>query len=129
MNLSVSRYGLLAATALLLTATGCTTYLTPGAETGTVNPNELVFPDQSTAWQTSRKVYNQNDITQIKPGITKTDIYKILGTPHFREGLNAREWDYTLNYYDNNQDVKVGRYKIIFDGNGYAQEVYWQPVS
>lgn len=138
MNLSVYRYSLLAATAILFTATGCTWHVTPGAQKGSVDANDLVFPDESKAWQKHGKVVDQNDVAKIKVGTTKSEIYQLIGTPHFQEGFNAREWDYMLKFYDANNNVETCRYKIIFDDSYegilrkddfFATELYWQPES
>lgn len=145
MKKSVYRYSLLVTTALLFTVTGCTQknikptwYLTPGAQQGSVNSDDLVFPDPKKAWQKGGSIVNHNDIAKITAGTTKDEIYKLIGTPHFSEGFNAREWDYILKFYDTNQQIEVCQYKIIFN-NGYAgrlkddefrvSEVYWKPAS
>ena len=134
MNSSIYRSGLLAIT-LALIATGCSWHLTPGAEKGTVNANELVFPD---AWNNEGKIVTQESINSIKIGTTKDEIYQLIGTPHFSEGFNAREWDYILRYYDNNRNLKAVRYKVIFaddyagklaGGKFRVSEIYWDPIS
>ncbi len=144
MKKSVYRYSLLVTTALLFTA-GCTQknimptwHLTPGAQHGSVDANNLVFPDAQKAWQKGGTIATQDDIAKIKVGTTKDEIYKLIGTPHFSEGFNAREWDYILKFYDANNNVDIYQYKIIFD-NTYegrmrddefgATEFYWQPAS
>lgn len=145
MKKSVYQYGLLATTALLFTITGCTqknilptSHLTPGAQNGTVDANNLVFPDIRTAWQKGGTIVNHQDIAKIRAGTTKDEIYKLIGTPHFSEGFNAREWDYILKFYDANNKVETCQYKIIFN-NGYegrmrdgeftAADFHWQPAS
>ncbi len=137
MSSFIYRSGLLA-TAILLTATGCTWHVSPGAQHGSVNPDDLVFPDQNSAWQREGRIVEQNDVAKIKVGTTKNEIYKLIGTPHFQEGFNAREWDYILKFYDANQNVETCRYKIIFDDSYegvlrrdefFATETYWQPAS
>lgn len=136
MNSSIYRSGLLAIT-LALTATGCSWHLTPGAEKGAVNANELVFPDASKAWNNEGQIVTEESINSIKIGTTKDEIYQLIGTPHFSEGFNAREWDYILKYYDNNGDLKATRYKVIFadaypgklvGGQFRVSEIYQQPI-
>ncbi|WP_058369421.1 outer membrane protein assembly factor BamE [Psychrobacter sp. ENNN9_III] len=145
MKKSAYRYGLLATTALLFTVTGCTQknitptwHLTPGAQHGSVDANDLVFPDPNKAWQKGGSIVNHEDVANIQVGTTKDQIYQLIGTPHFSEGFNAREWDYILKFYDANQNVETCRYKIIFDDSYegilrkdefYATETYWQPAS
>lgn len=145
MKKNLSHYGLLATTALFLTVSGCaqknimpTWHLTPGAQKGSVNPDELVFPDLNKAWQKGGTIVNHQDIANIKEGTTKDELYKLIGTPHFSEGFNAREWDYILKFYNANNTVETCQYKIIFDDSYEGRmrddefgvtEVYWKPAS
>lgn len=145
MKKNLSHYGLLATTALFLTVSGCaqknimpTWHLTPGAQKGSVNPDELVFPDLNKAWQKGGTIVNHQDIAKIKVGTTKDELYKLIGMPHFSEGFNAREWDYILKFYNANNTVETCQYKIIFDDSYEGRmrddefgmtEVYWKPAS
>lgn len=137
MNLSTYTCGLLAS-AILLTATGCTWHVSPGAQHGTVSANDVVFTDESQAWQKSGKMVDQNDVAKIRVGTTKNEIYQLIGSPHFKEGFNAREWDYILKFHDANRNIETCRYKIIFgsdypgrvrSGEFRVTETYWQPAS
>lgn len=137
MNLSAYTSGLLAS-AILLTVTGCTWHVSPGAQYGTVNENDVVFSDESQAWQKSGKMVDQNDVAKIGVGTTKNEIYQLIGSPHFKEGFNAREWDYILKFHDANRNIETCRYKIIFgsdypgrvrSGEFRVTETYWQPAS
>lgn len=137
MNLSAYRCGLLA-TAILLSATGCTWHVSPGAQYGSVDANDLVFPEESKAWQKQGKLVVKNEVANIAIGTTKEEIYQLIGAPHFQEGFNAREWDYILKFSDTNQNIETCRYKVIF-GDDYqgkmlgdsfrVTETYWQPTS
>ncbi|MGM8897282.1 MULTISPECIES: outer membrane protein assembly factor BamE [unclassified Psychrobacter] len=145
MKKSAYRYGLLATTALLFAMTGCTQknitptwHLTPGAQHGSVDTDDLVFPDPNKAWQKGGSIVSQDDVAKIKVGTTKDEIYKLIGTPHFSEGFNAREWDYILKFYSTDDRVETCQYKIIFDDSYegrlrddefVATEFYWLPAS
>ncbi|OLF39141.1 outer membrane protein assembly factor BamE [Psychrobacter sp. Cmf 22.2] len=145
MKKSTYRYGLLATTALLFTVTGCTQknitptwHLTPGAQHGSVDANDLMFPDPNKAWQKGGSIVNHEDVANIQVGTTKDQIYQLIGTPHFSEGFNAREWDYILKFHSTDDRVETCQYKIIFDDSYegrlrndefFATEFYWQPAS
>lgn len=145
MKKSVYRYSLLATTALLFIVTGCsqknitpTWHLTPGAQHGSVDSSDLVFPDLNKAWQKGGSIVNHDAVASIKVGTTKDEIYQLIGTPHFSEGFNAREWDYILKFHDADNSVETCQYKIIFDNSYegrmrgdefFATEFYWQPAS
>ena len=63
----------------------------------------------------------------MRPGLTKDDIYKILGRPHYDEGMfGVREWDYVFNYRENGAN-KVCQFKVLFDSEMNAQNFYWYP--
>ena len=41
-----------------------------------------------------------DELDQMRPGLTKDDIYKILGRPHYDEGYGwCAEWDYLFHFY------------------------------
>ena len=41
-----------------------------------------------------------DELDQMRPGLTKDAIYKILGRPHYDEGMvGVREWDYLFHFY------------------------------
>ena len=41
-----------------------------------------------------------DELAQIKAGMTKDQFYKLLGRPHFNEGMFAvREWDYVFHFH------------------------------
>lgn len=133
---SIVGYGLLT-TALLFGMAGCTSHVSPGALTASATADNLVYPEQDTAWQKSGFIADQNDVAKIKVGTTKEEIYQLIGTPHFSEGFNAREWDYMLKFYDSNHNVETCRYKILFDNYSgrllgdkmQVKETHWQPES
>ncbi|GAF57280.1 outer membrane protein A precursor [Psychrobacter sp. JCM 18901] len=103
-----------------------------------VDADSLVFPDPNKAWQKGGTIVNHDDVAKISVGTTKDEIYKLIGTPHFSEGFNAREWDYILKFYNTDNEVEVCQYKIIFDDSYegrmrddefFATEFYWLPAS
>ena len=76
----------------------------------------------------------------MRPGLTKDAIYKILGRPHYDEGLyGVREWDYLFHFYtpgvgtdpDNTSgvpDITTCQYKVIYDKHKFARSFHWNPV-
>ncbi len=129
MKQSVYCYGALAAV-LLLSVTGCTRNISTNlTDDGRVSASDLVFPEQDTAWRKEGRIVEVDDVAKIRPGVNKEALYQLIGPPHFSEGYKAREWDYILNFYDNNQQVKVCQYKVIFDKEYKGQEFYWSPAD
>ena len=85
------------AVACLLSA--CATKSRITAEGSTDNP---VFPKPySLTFNNKRGTFPTFDeLDQMRPGLTKDDIYKILGRPHYDEGMyGVREWDYLFHFH------------------------------
>lgn len=81
-----------------------------------------------------------DELDQMRPGLTKDAIYKILGRPHYDEGMvGVREWDYLFHFYtpgvgvdpENTSGVEgitTCQYKVIFDKDKFARSFFWNPV-
>lgn len=62
----------------------------------------------------------------VKPGMTKDQLYHLLGRPHFLEGFFfVREWDY-LFHLPTPSGGKACQYKILFDQDIRAQQILWR---
>lgn len=63
--------------------------------------NTVQFPDVSGAWKPEGVVINPERLALLKPGVTKKQVYDILGVPHYNYGLidqfNEPYWDYILS--------------------------------
>lgn len=94
---------------------------------GTVAADDIVFPDPDKAWQKQGIFPNLENLSKIRAGIGKDDLYNLIGRPHFSEANKAREWDYLMKFYGPQDIVQVCQYKIIFDKDYNAQEFYWSP--
>ncbi|MDO4907801.1 outer membrane protein assembly factor BamE [Neisseria sp.] len=74
-----------------------------------------------------------DELEQIKEGMTKDEFYKLLGRPHFNEGMfNVREWDYVFHFHTPGQgtnDVTTCQFKIIYDSKKYARSFHWKAVD
>lgn len=108
-------------------ATGCTRHISRDiSDQGAAG--EVVFP------ATDRLVLKEGTfptleaLTQIGPGITKDQLYALLGRPHFREGFRAREWDYLFHFRNGNQ-ITTCQFKVLFDGDYQGQSFHWSPET
>lgn len=99
------------------------------SDEGRVDMQNIVFPEPDTAWRYQGQFPNSENLSKIRPGISKDDIYQLLGSPHFSEGQYAREWDYILKFYMPDSSVRTCQYKVIFDKDYKAQEFYWMPAD
>jgi outer membrane protein assembly factor BamE (lipoprotein component of BamABCDE complex) len=72
---------------------------------------------------------NVQNLREIIPGMTKDQLYNLLGQPHFNEGLvGVREWDY-LFHFRTASGERTCQYKVLFDANKLARNFYWNPES
>lgn len=92
----------------------------PKADTSTFNKNKGIFPDPSS-------------LAQVKAGVTKDQLYYLLGRPHYNEGfVGVREWNYLFHFHTPGQGtdgVTTCQFKVLFDKNMVGQSFYWNPVD
>ncbi|WP_323842659.1 OmpA family protein [Moraxella sp. Pampa] len=96
---------------------------------GTIAAKDIYFPKLDDAWQKDGQFPNRENLSKIRSGIAKDELYQLIGRPHFNEANRAREWDYIMKFYKADDSVKVCQYKIIFDDNFHGQEFYWLPAD
>lgn len=114
---------------LALSLTACTSMVSEGINDAGV-AKKVVFPVTDSAWNSEGIFPTVDNLRQIAPGVTKDDLYYLLGRPHFKEMHGAREWDYIFKFRDDvDTPVKTCQYKIIFDKDMRGQSFYWQPHS
>ncbi|MBW8808689.1 MAG: OmpA family protein [Lysobacter sp.] len=90
-------------------------------------PAEVVFPAKERAILKEGTFPNPDSLRQVAAGVTKDQLYHLLGRPHFREGYaGVREWDY-LFHFRRDGEVTTCQYKVIFDQHYLARSFYWQP--
>lgn len=90
---------------------------------------EPVWPDPANASFDTGSYPKLDTLRLIAPGMTKDQLYNLLGRPHFGEGLvGVREWDY-LFHFRTPQGEKSCQYKILFDKDKRAQSFFWKPAE
>ncbi|WNH52346.1 OmpA family protein [Stenotrophomonas oahuensis] len=91
----------------------------------------VAFPDTAKASPRGGLFVNLDNLRQYARGMSKRQLYGLLGTPHFNEGMwGVREWNYLFNFRSQpNGDYFSCQFQVHFDRNGIAQESYWKPQS
>lgn len=75
-------------------------------------------------------VINRDILVKLVPGLTRDQVYYLLGRPHFTEGFHVREWDYVLHLAGSNTAVKrTCQLKVLFDKDKKAQSYHWLPTD
>lgn len=126
----VSGLGVLGLAVLAMTGCMGTKYLSAGiTDEGRVQQQDIVFPQLEEAWTKEGQFPNSENLAKIRPGVAKSELYQLIGRPHFSEAQHAREWDYIMKFYMPDESVKICQYKVIFDTEYKGQEFYWSPAD
>lgn len=120
----------IAAAAMFLTGCGTSTISKDVSDAGAAK--ELVFPDVKREAFLKEGVFpNLDNLRNMAPGLSKDQIYDLLGRPHYAEGLSGvREWDYLLNFRNEKTgEITRCQYKVLFDKNMLARNFHWRPQA
>lgn len=130
MNKQINGAGLALAVAALLSLAGCGTSTLSRNISDDGRAGEVVFPDIGNhAWLKEGTFPNPDNLHRIAPGVSKDQLYELVGRPHFSEGLfGVREWDYVFNFHIPG-GVKTCQYKVIYDTALRAQSFHWLPAD
>ena len=118
---------LLAAMSLALGACGTTHVSRDISPQGIAR--EVIFPSVDRIVLKEGTFPNVESLRAVGPGVTKDQLYYLIGRPHFREGYaGVREWDYLFHFRVDGKVVTC-QYKAIFDKDYRAQSFHWLPES
>lgn len=87
-----------------------------------------VFPDTASAVRPEGSFVNLENLRLVKAGMSKEQLYELIGVPHFREGIvRVKEWDYIFHFTRADETVLTCQYKVLFDENMKAQSFFYRP--
>lgn len=117
------------AAALALTACGTMSHV---SKDGTAD--ELVWPNvDAVKFDNDQGTFPVlGALAQVREGVTRDQLYYLLGRPHFAEGFRVKEWDYLFHFNTPGQgvnNISTCQYKVLFDSNLIARNFYWKPVT
>jgi len=89
------------------------------------------FPDPGNATLKEGLFVDVDNLRLFARGMSKRQLYVLLGTPHFGEGMwGVREWNYLFNFRSRpGGDYFTCQFKVEFDGKGIAQAAHWKPQA
>lgn len=96
---------------------------------GIMTKDEVTFPDPKKSIYKKALNVNLENIRKIETGMSKDEIRKLIGTPHFAAGLAyVVEWDYLFNLKEKAGDSDlICQYKVVFDFDTYeAASLFWK---
>ena len=113
--------------ALALTLAACGS-LSKVSEQGTTE--QPVWPDPAKSLTFKAGAYpTPESLRLIAPGMTKDQLYNLLGSPHFNEGLvGVHEWNYLFHFRAPKGDTSC-QFKVLFDKDMKAQSFFWNPQN
>lgn len=108
-----------------LALAGCGTLSQVNEQGQTDNP---VFPEIDDATFNTGSYPNLDNLRQVRDGVTRDQLYDLLGRPHFSEGFKVREWDY-LFHFNTAEGRKTCQFKVLFDQDKIARNFHWAPEA
>ena len=124
-----SRVAVVAAAMLALSA--CSSLSKVKADGSTDQP---IWPkwDRVTFNKTRGTFPDLGSLRQVRAGLTKDDLYYLIGRPHYGEMWRPREWNYLFHFHTPGQGtngVTTCQFKVLFDKNMFSNETYWRAVD
>ncbi|QGN40614.1 OmpA family protein [Klebsiella oxytoca] len=122
------KLGLLASACTVLLLTGCTRSLSnPDAQGKATMP---IFPDKASAVRGEGSYPDVNALAKIRPGMSKAQVYELLGVPHFKEGvMRVKEWDYIFHFPTAAGSVVTCQYKVLYDSSMKVGDTHFLPEN
>lgn len=114
--------------AAVLLAAGCSTAGSKASDNG----QGVSFPNPSHSSVPEGLFVNLENLRKVSPGMTKKQLYALIGHPRFDEGvIGVRKWNYIFNFRksDGSGDYFSCQYQIIFDKQDLAEQFYWKPEA
>jgi len=108
--------------ALMLALAACSTQ--PAKE----NNGDVVFPDPNRIVMKEGTFPNVDNVRSVGPGVTKEQLYHLLGRPHFSEGFSPKAWNY-LFHFRTADGIVTCQYQVQFDEDKRGQSFHWAPTS
>lgn len=129
MKIQINRKWVALAAVVLLAGCAAGTHVT---EKGTTE--QPVWPkwDSVTFNNTKGTFPDLQSLSQVRAGMTKDQLYYLLGRPQYNDGWRPVEWNYLFHFNTPGQgtdDVTTCQYKVLFDKDMYARSFYWHAVD
>ncbi len=92
-----------------------------------VDPS-VAFPDAASATLAGGVFANPANVRLVAPGMSKDNVYLLLGVPHFHEGLfGVRRWNYILKFYTGEGDHYLScQYQIRYGEHVKVVGAWWK---
>jgi len=73
---------------------------------------------------------NLDKLRQVQAGLSKTEVYALIGHPQYSEGLaGVHEWNFAFRLPDGRGGEMQCQYKILYDKTMLAKQFHWNPQA
>jgi len=119
-NVMQALLAIVAASAALLAGCG-------GMIPATTKDGQVAFPDVKHAWMREGTFVNVDNLRQVRPGLTKNQVYALIAEPHFQEGIFfVHVWNYIFDFRRPDGSVQQCQYQVQYDENMRVKATYWR---
>ncbi|OCS45120.1 outer membrane protein assembly factor BamE [Ralstonia pickettii] len=88
-------------------------------------PTDTAFPKPDTAMTPEGSFPNVDHLRMVGPGMTKGQVYELIGVPHFHESVfRVRVWNYLFHFRSADKPVTC-QYQIQFDDDNRVTKTRW----
>ncbi|WP_164072801.1 OmpA family protein [Stenotrophomonas maltophilia] len=89
---------------------------------------EVSFPSTDRIILKEGTFPNVANLRAIGPGVTKEQLYDLIGRPHFSEGFSPKAWNY-LFHFRTAEGIVTCQYQVVFDKDKRGQSFHWAPAA
>jgi outer membrane protein assembly factor BamE (lipoprotein component of BamABCDE complex) len=87
------------------------------------------FPDPQSATLPGGTFVNLDNLRNVEPGLTKDQMFDLLGPPHFHEWfVGGHVWNYLFDFR-RGAEVVTCQYQVRFDKNMKVSDTHWRDPS
>src|SRR3546814_11092082 len=113
--------------ARVATAAACLGLLGACASSEVRGAGAPVFPDLATASFAGGTYPTVDNLRAIAPGLTKDQLYDLIGRPHFHEGVfGVRAWNHRIKLRDADGNASDGQETVRFGADALDESTQWK---
>lgn len=88
---------------------------------------EVVFPAPTHSWIPEGAYVNREDLRRVNLGMSKKQVYGLIGKPHFEEGLfNVTEWNYIFKLEKTKAKPMICQFQLGFGEDMRVDRLTWK---
>jgi outer membrane protein assembly factor BamE (lipoprotein component of BamABCDE complex) len=77
-------------------------------------------------WMDEGQVIHPATLRQVTTGLTKSQVYRIIGSPHFNEGIGAETWNYIFQLRVADKQLASNCQYLLHYHRGRIDQIGWK---